>query len=180
MRADRRKLYSAQPASAELHGSSTSSAKRFDRATCSNPLLEARPILVCWQAARSISRIRTPSSNIAVHGATWRHSPPTRRLVSRYYVQTPNSWFPYEPHFRFLGFQYLPRHVRVVMIMRFSLGFFLKIDDRSEAEAIIGRHQLISTRQMARLFPNGELQHEKFVGMNKSIIAIHDLQPGAN
>ncbi|MEH2511974.1 hypothetical protein V1291_003328 [Nitrobacteraceae bacterium AZCC 1564] len=124
------------------------------------------------------------SNSVVEHVGSWRDmeafATNTRRLASRYYVQTPNYWFPYEPHFRFPGFQYLPKHVRVAMIMRFSLGFFLRIDDRSEAEAIISRHQLISTRQMARLFPDGELHHEKFAGMNKSIIAIRDPKPVAN
>ena len=95
-----------------------------------------------------------------------------RRLAPRYYVQTPNYWFAYEPHFRFPGFQYLPERVRIALIMRFSLGFFSRIPDRKTAQEIIDHHQLISTRQVARLFPDATISHEKVMGLNKSIVAI--------
>lgn len=96
----------------------------------------------------------------------------TRRLAPRYYVQTPNYWFPYEPHFRFPGFQYLPKPMRIGMIQRFSLGFFPRIETAEEARAIIRHHHLVSTREMRTLFPDAEIIHEKFYGLNKSIIAI--------
>jgi hypothetical protein len=99
-----------------------------------------------------------------------------RRLAPRYYVQTPNYWFPYEPHFRFPGFQYLPEAVRVKLIMTRPLGFFRRIEDRAEAQEIIDTHRLLSTRQMRIAFPDGEVRHERFVGLAKSIIAVrgHD------
>ena len=96
----------------------------------------------------------------------------TKRLAPRYYVQTPNYWFPYEPHFRFPGFQYLPRAVRVAMIQRFSLGFFPRIETAQAARDIIRHHHLVSTRQMRELFGDARIIHEKFYGLNKSIIAI--------
>jgi len=95
-----------------------------------------------------------------------------RRLAPRYYVQTPNYWFPYEPHFRFPGFQYLPEWARREMIMRFSLGFFRRIEDRNEARNIIEHHRLLSKRQMARLFPDANVTFEKVMGLNKSILAV--------
>ena len=97
-----------------------------------------------------------------------------RRLAPRYYIQTPNYWFPYEPHFRFPGFQYLPESVRVRLMMKRSLGFFQRIEDRAVAEDIVQHHRLLSTRDMRRLFPDAEILHEKFVMLNKSIIALRD------
>lgn len=97
-----------------------------------------------------------------------------RRLAPRYYVQTPNYWFAYEPHFRFPGFQYLPERVRVEMLMRLSLGFFQRIEDRAEAEQVVHHHRLLSTRQMRTLFPDASVSHEKLFGLNKSIIATRD------
>jgi hypothetical protein len=89
-------------------------------------------------------------------------------------VQTPNYWFAYEPHFRFLGFQYLPESLRRQMIMTMPLGFFQRIRSREEARRIIDSHRLLSTRQMRVLFPEARIVHEKILGFNKSIIAIRD------
>jgi len=116
------------------------------------------------------------SNSVIEHVGGWRDmelfARNTRRLATHYYVQTPDYWFPYEPHFRFPGFQYLPEAVRVKLIMRFPLGFFDRIADREEAWDIIRHHRLLSTRQMRVLFSDGEVFHEKFAGINKSIIAV--------
>ncbi len=95
-----------------------------------------------------------------------------RRLAPRYYVQTPNYWFPYEPHFRLPGFQFLPASVRVSIIRNFAVGFFNKVPDRAEAEGIIRHHHLVTTRQMRGFFPDAVIRHEKLMGLNKSIIAL--------
>ncbi|MCV0397012.1 MAG: class I SAM-dependent methyltransferase [Rhizobiaceae bacterium] len=97
-----------------------------------------------------------------------------RRLAPRYYVQTPNYWFPYEPHFRVPGFQYLPEFVRARLLTRFSLGFFDRIERLEEAQDIVTHHRLVSTRQMRRFFPGARVFHEKVFGLNKSIIAVRD------
>lgn len=118
------------------------------------------------------------SNSVIEHVGAWRDmemfAANVRRLAPRYYVQTPNYWFPYEPHFRFPGFQYLPENVRAALIMRFSLGFFARIADRATADDIIYHHRLVSTRQMRVLFPDGEISHEKIAVLNKSIIAVRD------
>jgi SAM-dependent methyltransferase len=95
-----------------------------------------------------------------------------KRLGKRYYVQTPNYWFPYEPHFRAPGFQYLPESLRIALIRRFALGFFKRIESYEEARDIIRRHHIISTRQVRRLFNDAEISHERVMGLKKSIIAI--------
>jgi len=94
-----------------------------------------------------------------------------RRLGERHYVQTPNYWFPYEPHFRFIGFQYLPERLRVELLHRFALGFFSRQDDRNNAASLVRGSRLLSTTEMRRLFPGSEIRFEKFLLFNKSIIA---------
>lgn len=119
------------------------------------------------------------SNSVIEHVGGWRDmemfAANARRLAPRYYIQTPNYWFPYEPHFRFPGFQYLPESVRIELIMRFSLGFFRRIEDRREAAEIIHHHRLVSARQMRLLFPDGSVGFEKVAGLNKSIIATRTL-----
>ena len=118
------------------------------------------------------------SNSVVEHVGVWRDmemfAANVRRLAPRYYVQTPNYWFAYEPHFRCPGFQYLPESIRVAMLMRFSLGFFPRIEDRGEAEQVVHHHRLLSTRQMRTLFPDASVRHEKVLGLNKSIIATRD------
>lgn len=95
-----------------------------------------------------------------------------RRLAARYYIQTPNYWFPYEPHFRFLGFQYLPERLRIEMLHRFALGFFIRQRSRSDAACLVRHSRLLSARQMKALFSEAEIKFEKVMLLNKSIIAI--------
>ncbi|GAA4131501.1 SAM-dependent methyltransferase [Aminobacter aganoensis] len=95
-----------------------------------------------------------------------------RRLAARYYIQTPNYWFPYEPHFRFLGFQYLPERLRIEMLHRFALGFFSRQRDWNDASWLVRHHRLLSASQMKSLFPDAEIAFEKVMSFNKSIIAV--------
>lgn len=122
------------------------------------------------------------SNSLIEHVGDWsdmeKFAANVRRLAPRYYVQTPNYWFAYEPHFRFPGFQFLPERVRVELLTRYSLGFFSRIEDRATAVDIVRHHRLLSTRQMARLFPDGSMSHEKVFGLNKSILAIRDMPAG--
>lgn len=95
-----------------------------------------------------------------------------RRLAPRYFVQTPNYWFPYEPHYRFPGFQYLPSTLRAKLLMHFELGFFSQIESFDEALDVVHHHRLLSTREMATLFPDGIIHRERWMGFDKSIMAI--------
>lgn len=118
------------------------------------------------------------SNSVIEHVGAWQDmqmfAANVRRLAPRYYVQTPNYWFAYEPHFRFPGFQYLPESVRTWLVRHHSFGFFSRIDDPEEARDIIRHHRLLSTSQMHTLFPDATIVHEKAFGLNKSIVAYRD------
>lgn len=101
-----------------------------------------------------------------------RYASNVRRLAPRYYVQTPNFWFPFEPHFRLLGFQYLPEALRVAIIRNFSVGFFDRVPDYEEALQVIRHHQLVSASEMRAFFPDAAVTFEKVGPFNKSIMAI--------
>ena len=47
-----------------------------------------------------------------------------RRVGKRYFIQTPNKFFPLEPHFLFPFFQFLPLRLRVLLLQNFHLGWF--------------------------------------------------------
>jgi hypothetical protein len=86
------------------------------------------------------------------------------RVARRYYVQTPNRWFPIEPHYQLPFFQFLPRRVRMALNRRFTLGWQAK----GQWEEIT----LLSARDVKRLFPDAEVHREKVLGLTKSLIAV--------
>ncbi|WP_297564403.1 SAM-dependent methyltransferase [Nitratireductor sp.] len=116
------------------------------------------------------------SNSVVEHVGSWERmiqfAENTKRLSKRYFVQTPNYWFPFEPHFRTPGFQYLPNSVKVGLVRRFQLGFFPRTPDLEEARDLVEHNKLISARQMRRLFDDGEILFEKLAFLNKSIMAI--------
>lgn len=91
--------------------------------------------------------------------------------VSRcFFVQTPNRYFPIEPHFRFPFFQFLPPGIQVFLQTRTSLINGVRYN-REYATEIIKEIRLLSKSEVVRLFPNSHLYTEYFLGMPKSFIA---------
>ena len=79
-----------------------------------------------------------------------------RRIAPIYFVQTPNYWFPLEPHYRLPMVQFLPRPLR----------------DRVRDAIWPGQTiELIAAGQMRELFPDATLVRERFAGLTKSLIA---------
>ena len=72
--------------------------------------------------ARDMSHFRTDefdvvfSNSVIEHVGSWNDQVAAagemQRVGRRYFVQTPNRWFPVEPHFLFPGFQFLPLSLR--------------------------------------------------------------------
>jgi hypothetical protein len=94
-----------------------------------------------------------------------------RRLAPRYFVQTPNFWFPVEPHYRTIGFQWLPEPTRASLLTRRRFGFFGPVQSFDEAMRIVQAQRLLTRRQMVALFPDALIDFERFFGLAKSIIA---------
>lgn len=96
----------------------------------------------------------------------------TRRLGDRYYMQTPDFWFPYEPHFRFPGFQWMPATVRAWLMTKMRLGFFARQTNWNEAKDHVDSIRLLTSGQVKNLFPDAKIKRERFFGLSKSIMAI--------
>jgi len=116
------------------------------------------------------------SNSVIEHVGNWSNmklmAGHVRRLAPVYYVQTPNFWFPYEPHFRFPLFQFLPEQVRGRMLTTFSLGFGGKRSSLDEAMLSVQSASLIDARQMRELFPDAEIHRERIGPLTKSLMAI--------
>ena len=92
------------------------------------------------------------------------------RVAPRLWVQTPNHWFPIEPHFYFPGWQWLPRQVRYGLIQRFRFGWQGPYSDPVKARTRIDDVRLMTRNELALLFPGAAIVPERFAGMNKSWI----------
>ena len=87
-----------------------------------------------------------------------------RRVGERYFVQTPNRYFPVEPHYQMPFFQFLPERMRRALNRRFTLGW----RERGRWEDV----NLLSARDLRRLFPDGEIHRERLFGLTKSLMVV--------
>lgn len=95
-----------------------------------------------------------------------------QRVAQVIYLQTPNRYFPIEPHFLFPFFQFLPVRLRVWMLMRFNLGWYEKAVDKEKARSIVTSIRLLSRKELKRLFPGATIYRERFMGLVKSFVVV--------
>jgi hypothetical protein len=93
-----------------------------------------------------------------------------RRVGKRYFLQTPNYFFPIEPHFLFFGFQWLPVKVRVFLVSRFHLGWIGRVRDPRAAKDLVESTRLLRKGELLALFPGAALYEEKMWGLTKSFV----------
>jgi hypothetical protein len=92
-------------------------------------------------------------------------------LGPAHWVQTPNRYFPIEPHWLFPGFQFLPVGARTTVAMHWPLYKWRK-DDREEALREVLDIDLIGRTELEHLFPRSEIRAERWMGLTKSLIAV--------
>jgi hypothetical protein len=113
------------------------------------------------------------SNSVIEHVGLWkdmqRMASEVRRLAPSYFVQTPNVWFPFEPHYRLPMVHWLPEQARAAVIDKFD-----RYASGGERDPIaeVQKTFLLSVRQMRALFPDADICRERFGGLTKSIIAI--------
>jgi hypothetical protein len=95
-----------------------------------------------------------------------------RRVAPRYWVQTPNFWFPIEPHFLALGWHWLPESLRVALLRRRRWGWRGPRQDPVEAREAVQEIRLLRRRELERLFPDARLVEERFGPLVKSFVAV--------
>lgn len=87
-----------------------------------------------------------------------------RRVARHYFVQTPNFWFPIEPHVLIPLYLLFPRPIRWRMLERLK---GLSFADAIRRDASIW---LLNRRMLAHLFPGSEILTERFLGLPKSFL----------
>lgn len=114
------------------------------------------------------------SNSVIEHVGTYAHqrqmAQEVQRVGERFYVQTPNRYFPLEPHFLFPFFQFLPVSLRVFLVTHFNLGWRGKIRDRQAALEAVNEIRLLTEKELKLLFPGARIYKEKLLGLTKSFI----------
>ena len=103
-----------------------------------------------------------------------------QRVGTRFWVQTPNYWFPMEPHFHFVGWQWLPESVRVEILRRRRCGWRGKTPDRDQARELVREVRLMTKSELRSMFPNADIRAERSCGLVKSWIVVDGSQTSAS
>ena len=118
------------------------------------------------------------SNSVVEHVGDWarmqRFAAEIRRLAPRYYVQTPNFWFPVEPHSMTPFLHWMPLPWRLSLVQRYALGNWRRAGDVSEAMARIEGARLLDRRMLQSLFPDAAIAVERFALLPKSLIAVRE------
>ncbi len=93
-----------------------------------------------------------------------------RRVGGGYFVQTPNLYFPVEPHFLFPFFQFFPVGLKAFLLRHFRVGWHGPYKTIEKARKVASSVRLLKKSELARLFPDGKIREERFLGLVKSFI----------
>ncbi|MGH8012464.1 MAG: methyltransferase type 11, partial [Candidatus Binataceae bacterium] len=115
------------------------------------------------------------SNSLIEHIGTWEEqrqfAVEIRRLAECYFLQTPNRWFPIEPHCLAPLVQFVPKRVRPWVAAWLTPAGWL-VPSRQQFQREMQRVRLLTAKEMRELFPEARIVREKFLGMTKSLIAI--------
>ena len=163
-----RSIWELAPISPELtvvnlYGESVAGEAQYVRADgCSLPFSDkAFDIVFC--------------NSVIEHLSSWRNvvnfAAEVRRVGVHYWVQTPNRSFPVEPHYLALFVHYLPKAWQK-RLFRYGTGTgLLTKPSNREISALVDELYLLSAAEMLQLFPDSQVDTERFCGMGKSLIA---------
>src|SRR5690606_33300296 len=90
-----------------------------------------------------------------------------QRVGIKYFVQTPNKYFFFEPHYALPFFQFMPASFVYFVLTKTKLSRLHRWDPQ-QARSYVEEIRLLSLREMKQLFPGGKVYREKFLGMDKS------------
>lgn len=96
-----------------------------------------------------------------------------RRVGKRYCVQTPNRFFPIEPHVLLPFFQFFPFWLQVFILSHFRSPWGWKIASKQEAIDYVRDIRLLTEKELRKLFPEANIYKEKFLGMTKSFLVYY-------
>lgn len=118
------------------------------------------------------------SNSVLEHVGDWprmvQFSKELKRVSKSYFCQTPNYWFPIEPHCMTPFFHWLPKPTRLWLVSHFKLGHLPKASSTDEAVRLVEGSRLINKKMMQALFADTVIVTERLYFLPKSFIAIQN------
>lgn len=137
---------------------------------------------LAFAADRSFDLVH--SNSVIEHVGLWRDmkamAAEIRRVGASYYVQTPYFWFPYEPHARMVGYQFLSHRLRAKLHGFGRVGFYPRAADLDESMTYAQDAAMLDKPQMRALFPDGNLIEERAFGLTKSLVMVRQIGASPN
>jgi SAM-dependent methyltransferase len=98
------------------------------------------------------------------------------RVGKRYFVQTPNRWFPVETHLLTPLVHYLPKSAQAPIVRRWTVWSMLA-GIKGERKRFYIEHYLadillLDAGSLRSLFPKATVVRERFLGLTKSLLAM--------
>jgi hypothetical protein len=116
------------------------------------------------------------SNSVVEHVGDWgrmvKFANEIKRVSVKLFVQTPNYWFPIEPHCMTPMFNWLPKPIRVWLVLRFNLGHWKRASTVDEAVRIVESARLLDRSMFRELFQESQILTERFFLLPKSFIAV--------
>lgn len=97
-----------------------------------------------------------------------------QRVGKRYFVQTPNKYFPIEAHYAIPFAQYMSNGLLFFLLTKTRLSRMNRWDPR-DAQQYLEEIRLLDEKEMKTLFPDSSILKERTAGMTKSLTA-HNLR----
>lgn len=94
------------------------------------------------------------------------------RCGRKLYLQTPNKWFPVEPHLMTVFIHWLPYRIVRRLLRYFSLWGLVAKPSQQQIDEFLQTTRLMTRLELKQIFPNAEITEEKFLGLTKSFIVL--------
>jgi hypothetical protein len=95
-----------------------------------------------------------------------------RRVGRGLFVQTPAKSFPFEPHLLAPLVHFLPRRWQRWLIRWCTPWGWIARPSQAAVDRFLSETRLLSRRELAELFPDCEIQRERFLGLARSYVAV--------
>ena len=94
-----------------------------------------------------------------------------KALAPHHWVQTPNRYFPVEPHFVFPAAQFLPTRPRAWIAEHWPLSNAGAVAGKSARECVL-EIEVLSATELRHYFEESRIIRERVLGLTKSLIAV--------